>query len=40
MDEFEDFLVKNELYDPEEKRNIAKVIWCCDGPWDLKEFYV
>jgi 3'-5' exoribonuclease 1 len=39
MVDFERFLVKHELYDPKSKAIDTKLVWCCDGPWDLKEFF-
>jgi 3'-5' exoribonuclease 1 len=37
---FEEFLVKNGLYDPKTGSHLIKYTWCCDGPWDLRDFFV
>jgi hypothetical protein len=40
MSHFEDFLVKHGLYDSETGKPLVKYAWCCDGPWDLRDFFV
>jgi 3'-5' exoribonuclease 1 len=40
MKDFEQFLVKNGLYDSTTKKPLVRFAWCCDGGWDFKDFFV
>lgn len=40
MRDFEAFLVKNGLYDSKNHRPLVKYTFCCDGPWDLSDFFM
>ncbi|KAL0947144.1 hypothetical protein HGRIS_013272 [Hohenbuehelia grisea] len=34
------FLVKNGLLDAETGQPLMRFCWCCDGPWDIRDFFV
>jgi 3'-5' exoribonuclease 1 len=40
MERFQQFLYKHRIYDPRMKKPLVNYAWCCDGPWDLRDFFM
>ncbi|OCH95630.1 hypothetical protein OBBRIDRAFT_809778 [Obba rivulosa] len=40
MKTFEEFMIRNGLIDAETGRRLVRFCWCCDGPWDIRDFVV
>ncbi|EMD38613.1 hypothetical protein CERSUDRAFT_105200 [Gelatoporia subvermispora B] len=40
MESFRDFMIRHGLIDVETGKRLTRFCWCCDGPYDIRDFVV